>query len=698
MTIGDVIMTPAKRLARGCAIICAGAQVIAILLAWCALSQQASAQSAVYDPTNTEESATGVGASGAQGANGSSQNANGSNAVNVGIGAGVQAAPFSPTVIPSVTQTAPLSPAGEASGVGTTLGITTPVTNPTGPGMIGKPLYVRPGAAPGQFELYTRPPPQAGEFERFVERVLGRPLPRFGESLILEGGRGFATPPTTTVPPDYRLNAGDQLVIGITGSVEAQLRLVINSEGRIFIPHVGEVDVAGLRYGDLQAALTRQIGQQYKGVQVSVVIGQLHGITVYVTGFAVSPGAYTVSSLSTLVDAVLAAGGPSAAGSFRFIELRRNGQLVTSLDLYDLLLKGDKSHDQLLQNQDVINIAPVGAQLAVTGSVNNQAIYEAKPGDSIATVIGYAGGLDSLADGSRLVLSTLADLDRAGSQELTFAQAQTFPASRGDIVRVLSMAGIDRPLERQAILATIDGEVDHPGRYYLPPGSNVADLLARAGGLTGGAFVYGTDLNRQSVQRQQQVSFDRVIADLQLQAAVSPMSALNRGTPEQGPARQQAMMAVIEQLRQRRPDGRLVLDTPYGSNDLPGTLRLEDNDTIHIPAVPTTVGVFGAVFESGSFLFQSGETVNDYLRRGGGPQRFGDRGEIFVVHANGSVASARQVKHLGDQPVLPGDVIFVPVKSSLDTLEKIREISTVVYQLGLGVATIAILAAAAGGL
>jgi polysaccharide biosynthesis/export protein len=689
MTIGDVIMTPAKWLARGRATISAVTQVIALLLVWCALSPQAFAQGSVYDP-----SAPQAGQSNNGGAANSGQASMGSQAAGAAVANGVGSVPnYSPTVITGGD--ASIS-AGASAGTSTAEGANTAVTNPTGPGMIGRPLYLRPSeTSPGQFQLYTRPPPQPGEFERFVEKTLGRPLPRFGESLILNGGRGFATPPTTTVPPDYRLNPGDELVIGVTGSVQANLHLVVNSEGMIFIPQIGDAKVAGLRYGDLQAALSRRIGELYKEAHVSVVIGRLHGITVYVTGFAVTPGAYTVSSLSTLVDAVLAGGGPSAGGSFRFVELRRNGELITTLDLYDLLIRGDKSHDALLQNQDVINIAPVGAQLAITGSVNNQAIFEARPGDTIADVIGYAGGLDSLADRSRLVLAGLADLDKTGSQELSFAQAKTTPAQGGDMVRVLSLAGIDRPMERQAILATIDGEVDHPGRYYLPPGSTMADLLARAGGMTGGAFVYGTDLNRQSVQRQQQASFDRVVSDLQLQAAVSPMTALNRGTPEQGPARQQAMMAVIEQLRQRRPDGRLVLDTPYGSNELPASLRLEDNDTVHIPPVPTTVGVFGAVFEPGSFIYKQGDTVNDYLRRGGGPQKFGDRGEIFVVHANGSVASARQVKKLRDQAAHPGDVIFVPVKSSLDTLARIREIATVVYELGLGVATIGILAAAA---
>ena len=178
---------------------------------------------------------------------------------------------------------------------------------------------------------------------------------RFGANLLVPDARNFTAPPTTTVPTDYRLNPGDELLVGLTGSVQAtNLRLTINSEGRIFIPRVGAVNVAGVRYGDVQALIASQMSRQYRNFRVAVSIGRLHGITVYVTGFAAVPGSYTVSSLSTLVNAVLAAGGPSAGGSFRSIQVRRNGQLISDFDLYDLLLKGDKSADVLLQNGDVI--------------------------------------------------------------------------------------------------------------------------------------------------------------------------------------------------------------------------------------------------------------------------------------------------------------------------------------------------------
>ncbi|HEY5106305.1 MAG TPA: SLBB domain-containing protein [Caulobacteraceae bacterium] len=572
---------------------------------------------------------------------------------------------------------------------------TTRVARPTENGALPVPLYARPGSKPGQFELFSRPPPQMNEFQKFVKKTLGRELPRFGSTLILNGSKGFATSPTTTVPPDYRLNPGDELLIDVTGSVEAQIRLVIDSEGRIFVPRIGAINVAGVRYGDLANTITHRFEQQFKNVKVSVVISHLHGLTVYVTGYAVSPGAYTVSSLSTMVDAVLAAGGPSAAGSFRVVELRRGGAPISDLDLYDLLLNGDKSHDAVLQNGDVLNIEPAGPELALTGSVNLEAIFEAKPGETLGDMIRYAGGLNSLADTSRVLVARLGDLDAEGSQQLAIAQAQSFPAERGDIVRILSLADVARPQERQAILATIEGEVDHPGRYYLKPSSTMADLLAAAGGLTSGAFVYGTELDRESVKTQQQASFDRAVDDLELAAAAAPLSSLTGSADKiaTGEARQQAALAIVERLRQRKPDGRLVLSIAYGANALPGYVGLENLDHLYVPPQPQTVGVFGAVFQTGSFLFNRASRIGDYLKLAGGPQKIADRGEIFVVRANGSVISSQQDHGLSRRPALPGDVIFVPVRTGPTAFQKLLDIAQVVYEFGVGALTLKALGA-----
>jgi protein involved in polysaccharide export with SLBB domain len=642
------------------------------------LSNPAAAQLS-YDPYAS-------GGQSAAGANGSSSTGGGSTGqASAGQSSGSSTTAATPSdVFTPVTIPNPINPSAEEAPADATR-----LANPTDGSNPG-PLYLRPGSQPGQYELFQRPPPALSEFERFVGETVGRPLPRFGSSLILTRARGFVTPPTTTVPPDYRLNPGDELLIGITGSVEADLHVVIDSEGRIFIPRIGSVNVAGVRYGDLAAALSRHIDEQYKKAKVSVVVSHLHGLNVYVTGYAVSPGAYTVSSLSTMVDAVLDAGGPASGGSFRTIELRRNGQLVTRLDLYDLLLNGDKSHDTILQNNDVINIGPVGPELAITGSVNAEAIYEAKPGETLGDIVRYAGGFDSLADTSRIVISSLSDLDATGSRQLPYDQARVEPALRGDIVRVLSLARVARPLERQSVLVTFEGEIDHPGRYYLPPGATLADLLSKAGGLTSGAYVFGTLVERESIKQQEQVSFDKAIDNLQLTAAALPLSSsVLSGGPSVAAARSQGALAIIERLKQgQKPDGRLVLDLPPDATQLPGQLALENNDRIFVPPQPKTVGVFGAVYQTGSFLYRPSGLIGDYLRLAGGPSRIADRGDVFVVRANGAVVSEREVHDLEKKPAMPGDVVFVPVKASASFLDKLLTATAVVYQFGIGALTL----------
>ncbi|HEX3407255.1 MAG TPA: SLBB domain-containing protein [Caulobacteraceae bacterium] len=541
----------------------------------------------------------------------------------------------------------------------------------------------------------VRPAPKPGEFETYVARVLDHPVPRFGADLMSGQGRDFNPPSTANVPPDYVLNPGDELTVQTSGAMESNLRLVIDSDGRIFIPHVGSVRVAGVRYGDLERVLTERVGREFRNFKLSAAIARLHGIRVYVTGYAAYPGAYTLDSLSTLVNAVMAAGGPASGGSFRNIELRRDGQVVTDFDLYDLLLKGDKTRDAVLQNEDVIFIAPVGPQAAVTGSVNVEAIYEAKPGETLIDLLRFAGGPSSLADLSRAYVERLEDLDRSGWQQIDLQSLGSLPSERGDLLRVVSVADYARPQERQALVVKLEGEVDHPGRYYLPPGTTLGDLLTRAGGLTPDAFTFGTELDRVSVQRQQQAGFDEAIQNIELDIAASPLRLSPTDIDPLGATgRADIARSVVATLRNRKPDGRMVLalapDAP-----LPSQFVLENDDRIYIPPKPTTVGVFGAVYRPGSFAFGAARTLNDYLRLAGGPQRIAESGDIFVVRANGSVVSRRQhdaSRTFDRDPALPGDVIFVPVKTQPNLFwERLVQVTSVLYQFGLGAAALKVL-------
>jgi protein involved in polysaccharide export with SLBB domain len=528
-------------------------------------------------------------------------------------------------------------------------------------------------------------PAPPSEFETYVERALGRKIPRFGASLLLPDARGFELPSTATVPSDYVINPGDELTISTTGSLEATVDVAVDSDGRIFIPRVGAIRVGGVRYGALPAFLNAQVGKQFRDFRLSVSVARLHGIRVYVTGFANHPGAYTVSNLSTLFNVVLAAGGPSGGGSYRSIELRRGGALVSNFDLYDLLLRGDRTKDSVVQNEDVIFIPPVGPQVAVTGSVNSEAIYEAAQEDNLGALMRDAGGSGILADDSRIIVSKLSDLDGMVWTKLDLPQAEQHLVHGGDILRILSIADYARPIEREGILVKIEGEVERPGNYYLPPGSTMAELTALAGRPTSKAFVYGTEFDRASVQRQQEKSFEDAVSQMDLSISAGPLLSKYVTADDV-----KAAHDVVTQLRARHPDGRVILDLKSDTKALPSAMALENNDRIYIPPRPTTVGVFGAVYRTGSFQLRRNANISDYIDLAGGPTEIARESDIFVVRADGEVISPDNDPT--DAEALPGDVVFVPSRSHPDTLlDNIEEITSILFQTGVaGAAVVAV--------
>lgn len=548
----------------------------------------------------------------------------------------------------------------------------------------------RPSILPATLEPNPRlkPPAKPNEFEQFVESSVGKKLPRFGADLLLPSNRDYAIPSTATVPPDYVLNVGDIVSIFMTGSIEGSVDKEIGTNGQIFLPRVGSIMLAGVHYRDLKDTISAAIGRQYRGYNVAVGIRQLRGVRVYVTGFANNPGAYSVNSLSTMVNAVLAAGGPSAGGSFRSVKLYRHNQLVSDFDLYQLILNGDRTNDAVLQNEDVLFIPPVGEEVAVSGSVNAEAIYEAKPGETLEKLLSYAGGPNILADKSRIMLYRLSNFDTIGVQEVSRADTRRITALGGDIIQLLSEGTLLRSVAKQSVLVRIEGEVNTPGSYYVPANTRLSDVVSKAGGLTPRAFVFGTRFERTSVRRQQRDSFREAIQQLEISLAASPLVADQSLDAGERSSQLAGARAVLEKLRETEPDGRVVLDLPPSATMLPGDFVLENNDRIIVPPRATTVGVFGAVYRPASFAIDDARPgrVSDYLTRAGGPLlRIADQKGIFVVRANGAVLSQRNGALKAY--VLPGDVIFVPVKTQTGSVwAKIKEISTIVFQLGLSAA------------
>jgi protein involved in polysaccharide export with SLBB domain len=427
-----------------------------------------------------------------------------------------------------------------------------------------------------------------------------------------------------------------------------------------------------------------------------VSLAQLRGIRVFVTGFVDHPGTYTVSSLSSVLQGLLRAGGPSGAGSFRHIELRRNGQAPVVYDLYELLLKGDRGTDRTLQPGDVIHVGPIGRQVAVVGSVNRPAIFELKDSDTVADALQMAGGFTAVADAGRLSVERLSERTTVRVQELRLPQAAPAALANGDILRAFSAVAVALPQKGQAKRVRVEGEVLRPGEYILAPNSYVSDALAAAGGLTPNAYVFGTEFTRESVRVQQQENYERALRDLEIEFTKAATTQRTATADEAaGVATRSANTTkLIEGLRAVKPSGRIVLQLTPEARQLP-ELDLQDGDRILVPARPTTVGVFGSVFSGGSYLFGEGRRLSSYMDLAGGPTRGADTGSTFVIRANGSVLSSRQGRgwfgmgSLNDVVAEPGDTIFVPEEVNKTTfIQNAKDWTQILGQFGIGVAAI----------
>lgn len=535
------------------------------------------------------------------------------------------------------------------------------------------------------------------EFETYVRKLGYLGVQRFGQDLITGKSSYDMTESGGLVPADYVVGTDDELQIAIWGSVDADLRVLVDRSGRISIPRVGTIMVAGVRYGDLTEVISRRVGQVFRNYQISVSLGQIRSVRVYLTGYVKRPGVYTVSGLSSVVNALMRSGGPSAAGSLRAIELRRGKDTVTRYDLYDLLLKGDRSADRVVQNGDVIHVGPVGPQVALVGSVNRPAIFEMKPGEKVADIVAMAGGFTAVADRSRLAIERLDDRSKTRITQLSLPEDSAQAPGSGDVLRAFSAVDATQPVARQNKRVRIEGEVLKPGEYVLPPGVTTRMALGLAGGLTPNAYVYGTEFTRESVRVAQQQSYDRALRDMETEfarasATQRAISADEAATFEQ---RSTATSRLIEKLRQVRPTGRIVLQVEPDATTVPD-LPIEDGDRVYVPARPTTVSVFGSVFNSGAFLLEPGKTLGDFLNLAGGPTRGSDPGSTFVLRPNGSVLSQLQrssffglVGGVTKVKAEPGDTVFVPEMMNKTTwVQDLKEWTQILYQFGIGAAAL----------
>ncbi|MCZ4336724.1 SLBB domain-containing protein [Shewanella colwelliana] len=298
-------------------------------------------------------------------------------------------------------------------------------------------------------------------------------LERFGYELFQGEPTTFAPVSDVPVPSEYLVGPGDSIKVQLFGKENKEYDLVINREGTIQFPELGPISVAGLSFAELRESLNHRISQQMIGIESNITMGELRSIRIFIAGDAYKPGSYTVSSLSTITQALFVAGGVNEIGSLRNIQVKRKGKLVGAMDLYDLLMRGDASGDLRLRSGDVVFIPSVGGLVSITGEVRRPAVYELKQNETIADIVAMAAGLKPGAypKSSSIERYNSNGLRSIVNVDLTSQSGKTTKAKTGDFIRVKNASS----QFEDAI--TVVGAVVRPGKYQWYQGQKISDLL-----------------------------------------------------------------------------------------------------------------------------------------------------------------------------------------------------------------------------
>ncbi len=668
-------------------------------------------------------------------------------------------------------------------------------------------------------------------FQDFVLQTTGRELPLFGAELFQNSPSTFAPLDNIPVTPDYVIGPGDEIVIRAWGQIEIDFSGVVDRSGTLSLPKVGVLNVAGIKYQDLSGFLKTAVGRTFRNFELTASLGRLRSMQIFVVGQAKRPGTYTVSSLSTLVTALFASGGPSAKGSMRAIQLKRGNKVITEFDLYDLLVSGDKSMDAQLLPGDVIYIPPVGQLAAINGSINVPAIYEIKQDASLSQLLRWAGGLSTTAEGQKITIERIVDRKvrkveefpltaiglshavRDGDLVTVYALLPRFenaitlqgqvgqpgrfpwtPSMRisdlipskeslisrdyvlnrdkildgssvgqgaaiqatksvnqirplrneinwdyavierirqddlrstlipfnlgkavlegdvqhnlilqpGDVITIFSNEDIRISEEKRARFVRLEGEFMTGGIYQILPGETLRQLIARIGGFTPSAYLFGAEFTRESTRLQQQKNLDEALSrlerDLQRVAATRAQNAIAAEDANSLKEQVERQQALVGKLRALRPTGRIVLGLSEAASlkDLP-ELPLEDGDRLFVPSPPSMVTVFGAVYNENAYVYRPEMRAQDYLALAGGPTKDADASSTYVLRVDGSVVSRRQTgpfasDRISALRVMPGDSIVVPEElDKTSFMRNVKDIAQIFYQVGLGAAAIKVL-------
>ena len=436
----------------------------------------------------------------------------------------------------------------------------------------------------------------------FPNNILNKEIKQFGYDLLQNESSKFTQSSNTPVGPDYIVGPGDQITLTLWGTTEGIYNLTISKEGQVTLPKVGVVPIGGTRFGELENTLRKHLSQYYTNFNLSVAMGKLKTITLYLVGEVTKPGSYSLNSLTSVYDALVAAGGPTKKGTLRSIQVLRGGKVIRTIDLYDFLLKGIRNQDINLQQEDTIFVPLIGPIAGVSGSVYRPAIYELKGNERIEDVLRLSGGVLPIAAANRLQVYRFSDNEKKLLIDINIPSQTVDGIRNGDTmnekVQNMDLLSVRPIYDKVWETVDLEGDVRHPGDYQWRQDLKLKDVIQE------GQLLPTADIKKAEIIRLTDDYHDRQVIPIDLASAMN-------GDDGQNIALQ--------------PKDRIRVFTLYHDVE--------------------KVKVTGEVMSPGEYEIQKGERLSDLLRRAGGFTQ--------EAYAYGAVFKRLDVKSSEDKNLQP---------------------------------------------
>jgi protein involved in polysaccharide export with SLBB domain len=515
-----------------------------------------------------------------------------------------------------------------------------------------------------------------------IEKSLGadsdNSLERFGTKFFSSYQTTFMPINDPNVSADYVLDFGDHLIMQRVGAKKEMANLVIARDGSINLPNYGRVVIAGLSLEKANVMVKTIIAEAFTGEEAFLTLSHMRDMSILVIGGVTNPGMYTVNGGAHMLYLLRAAGGIDENGSYRSIQVKRGNKIITTFDLYDVLIEGNLQFSSRMRSGDVVIVSPRKAEISVTGGVAYPGIFEITKNETVADALRYAG-YPKPSSQTSVEVSRIVGMGRE-TIEVPLRNINNFVVQNTDSIRVTSFSAFSKPMKE----VILQGEVVNPGVYTIDDGETLAGVIKRAGGYSQHAYEQAGILIRESAKLVEREINDRTYDDMIkfMATSANAQQVISGGDT--------SLPIILGEFKNVEPVGRITaeFDMQKIRNRPSVDTTLQDGDVITIPAMSEEIYVLGEVLTPGARQYISGIETADYIKKSGGISTYGQSDRIVVIKPNGDSYVASGFMFRQDD-LLPGSIIYVPRKiGKLDGINLATVIAPIFSSLAISLASL----------